>query len=360
MSYLKMRKDSFAILPNVAFGFNSDFHLKKDEIMVYIHLQFIKQIGLENMTRTYIDMLVNDLNWNTSTPTRDKKNMIGILESLENKGYIKIDFDGKLSKSLLTITINQEMKSKEVETYVEWKEKSFNFKGFTKINGESYNLAEGNGYKMIVIAYVSWRANAQFTYQIAFKEWESVLGVTDKTARLIINDCEDVINKESGEYYRNQNGKLKQETNKYSVKTKKNNVTSKIDSVTSKVKSISVIEKLKKEISDPKVHSNEDILNQIFDKKTYIKFDGYKVWKETNCEIVKKAGQSKINSMKASKNVNAGEVADRLENEYQEYLIEKNKSQEWLKRQIENHDIEDTWTPSYKKKEESFFDIFEN
>lgn len=360
MSKLKMRKDSFAIVPNVAFGFGGDYHLTKDEMMVYVHLQFVKHVGLENTTRTYVDMLIDDLGWGTSTPSRDKKNMVSILETLENKGFIKIDSDGKISKSLLTITINEEMKSKEVETVVDWKEKPFNFKGFTKITGDNYNLAEGNGYKMIVIAYVLWRANAQFKYQIAFKEWESVLGVTDKTARVIIDDCDSIINKQSGDFYKDEHGQLKQEPNTYTVKSQKSDVKSTVGKIETEVKTTSTLDKKREQVTDIKVMSDDDIFKQIFDKKTFIKFEGYKVWKETECKVVKEAGQAKINAMKASKNAIAGEVADRLENEYQEHLAEQNKKQEWLERQIANHDMDDIWIPSYEKKEESFFDIFED
>jgi len=353
MSKLKMRNESFVIVPNVAFGFGGDFHLTKDEMMVYVHLQFVKQIGLENTTRTNVDMLIDDLGWGTSTPSRDKKNMVSILETLENKGFIKIDCDGKMSKSILTISINENMKNMEAETIVDWKEKPFTFKGVTKVTGDNYNLAEGNGYKIIVIAYVLWRENAQFQYQIAFKEWESVLGVSDKTARTIIDDCDSIINKD-------EHGQLKQEPNSYSVKSQKSDVKSKVSKIESDTKATSTLDKKREQVTDIKVMSDNNIFKQIFDKKTFIKLEGYKVWKETECKVVKEAGQSKINAMKASENTIAGEIAERLEREYQEHLSEQSKKQEWLKIQITNYDYDDMWIPSYKKKEESSFNIFED
>ncbi|NUJ17347.1 hypothetical protein FKN04_12230 [Bacillus glycinifermentans] len=179
-----------AKLPNVVFAFGTEYHLTTDEIMVYTHIQFAKSVGMMNteITRTTVDMLIDDLGWWTTKESRDRSKMIKILEALEKKGYIKIETTNKkLAKGILTITIISEMRGVKAESSVSWKERSFEFFGYTEIYGDDYNLAEKNGQKLMVIAYVLWRSGLK-GYKIANKEWELVLAVTDKTARRIVEN----------------------------------------------------------------------------------------------------------------------------------------------------------------------------
>ena len=337
---MKMNEKSYIVVPNVAFAFGSEYHLNKDEFMVYAHLQFMKQVGLDNVTVTTVEMLVAGLGWETSKKSRDKANMAKILQSLEEKRYIKIDCDGEITKSILKIHHNQDLKEAVVETTVDWKNKPFVFKGYTQITGKEYNLAENNGYHMMVISYIKWRINAQFQYSISFKEWEAVLGVSDKTARTIIDKCESFINKISGDFYIDANGKVKQETNTYELITRKQetSVKSNLNRINQEVRNLTELEKKREECIDDYIVSNNDIFMQIFDMRTRIQFEGYKAWRETTCKVAKEAGQIKINKIKASpKNNYAGKKAiERLEKQYQEYLEERRKYNEMTEIMMEN------------------------
>lgn len=349
---------SYVIIPNVAFGFGTKYHLNKDEMMVFAHLQMMKQIGLVNTTITMVEVLVATLGWETTNKSRDKKNLAKALVGLQAKGYIKIECDGEIVKSILTITINKEMeKDFEVTSSVDWKDNPFVFKGFTRVDYEQYNLAENNGYKMIIIAYIKWRTNKKlkFDYKICFKEWEMVLGVTDKTAREILSNCASFINKESGAGYTNDQGQPRRKTNSYNMKSDTNG-SSNLEKETAKGKVESILDKAYTQVTDEKVFGNPDIFHQIFDKKKFIKIEGYKVWKETSCDIVKKAGQDKIDSMRASKNKIAGEVVDRLEGEYQEGILHKEQQKALVERQTSAHEYEE-FTSSYIKREKSSSDI---
>lgn len=328
-------KKSYAIIPNVAFGFGTKYHLNKDEFMVYVHLQFMKQIGLENTTVTMVDMLVKCLGWETSTKPRDKKRVVDALEGLQTKGYITFANDGKILKDMLVITINKEMEKLESETKVEWKENPYVWKGFTQVYYDKFNLAENNGYYFMAISYITWRDNAQHEWRISIKEWEGVFGVTDKTAREILVGCEKFITKISGGYYQDEVGQLKQEANQYTMQNV--SVESNLQKITNEAVAETALDKAFAKITDVEIKLNIDLFNQIFDKNTKWKFNGYKAWKETNCPFVKEGGQKKVDAMKASKNKVAGEVANRLEREYQEYLAEQTRKRERIEQQIEQH-----------------------
>jgi len=364
---MEMRnKKSYVIIPNVAFAFGTKYHLGKDEFMVFAHLQMMKQIGFENKAVTMVDMLVNGLRWETSTKPRDKKRVVNALEGLQNKGYIAIEHEGKILKDILRITINKEMEKLEEETKVDWKENPFVWKGFTQVSYDKYNLAENNGYHLMAISYTTWRNNKalQYEWRICIKEWEGVFGVTDKTAREILTKCEKFITKISGNHYIDEAGQVKQEANQYIVETVSvdNNILNKTnEAVTEKA-----LDKAFAKVTDVEIITNMDIFNQIFDKKTPWKFNGYKAWKETTCLFVKEGGQKKINSMRASKNTVAGEVADRLEREYQEHLSEQKKQNELIEQKVDRHfdtldfDNEEFVSPYVMKEKPSIDYIFED
>lgn len=114
-------------------------------------------------------------------------------------------------------------------------------------------------------------------------------------------------------------------------------------------------------VTDVKIKLDIDLFNQIFDKNTKWKDNGYKAWKETNCKFVKEGGQKKVDAMKASKNKVAGEVAERLEREYQKHILEQKQQNEQIEKQIVRHEnmwgTDEEFISSYVKKEKSNNDI---
>lgn len=352
---LKMAKKTKAKLPNVAFGFGTKFHLTADEVMVYIHIQFAKQVGLmdSEVTRTTVDMLIDDLGWWTSKESRDRSKMVKILESLEAKGYITIESTSeKMSKGILTITIVAEMRETKAEASVKWKVNTFKFFGYTEIYGDDYNLAEKDGQKLIVVAYVLWRSGVK-GYKIANKEWELVLDVTDKTAREIVNNTAVV--KISGVKYKDENGQVKQEPNTY-IPEKKVSAKSKMERVKQTATNMTYLEKFREKVTDIKYKHDDKVLMELNDSKTKLDWKGYKAWKETDCHILKEAGNKKFEILEK-----AGQTWIRkdLEDDYQERLENQQRTHRMM--EIHMNDIEgyEEFQTSYKPKENienNFFD----
>ncbi|WP_283751135.1 hypothetical protein [Bacillus cereus] len=348
---MKMTTDSYIQIPNVAFGFGTEYKLNKDELKVFAYLQFAKQVGTM-IVRTTVSIIVEDLDWETKKESRDKTKVANALTTLIDKGYIKCNFKKDIKKDTLTIEINEEMKKVVAEGTVDWKEKPFKFKGYTEITSKEYNLAEKNDYHLTVMAYHNWRNNAQFEYAICDKEWREVLGLGMTRTREIINDC-TFLTKVSGKKYQDENGQWKQETNQY---VKSTSVKTDLKEIEATNKNLTVLEKEHEKVTDENVLLNEDIFKQIFDKQTFIKFKGYKAWRETTCDHVKQVGQKKFEILEK-----AGQswVREKLEKEYQEGL----RNKEIIDRMIENQmndfeGYEEFQTPYKPKKieENNFFD----
>ncbi|RGO21770.1 hypothetical protein DXB28_12160 [Bacillus cereus] len=352
---LKMTTDNYIQIPNVAFGFGTEYKLNDDELKVFAYLQFAKQVGTM-VVRTNIEIIIEDLNWETTSASRDKKKVAMALSNLSEKGYITITFKegakNDVKKDNFTVTINDVMKSVEVKSEVDWKQKPFTFKGYTEIKASEYNLAEKNDYHLMVMAYYNWRNNAQFEYAICDKEWCEVLELGMTRTREIINDC-TFLTKVSGKKYQDENGQWKQETNQY---VKSTSVKPDLKGIETENKNLTILEKEREKVTDENVLLDDDVFKQIFDKNTFIKFKGYKAWKETTCDHVKKAGQKKFEILEK-----AGQswVGEKLESQYQEHLENQQRTHRMMEIHMNEFKGHEEWTSSYKPKEikeENFFD----
>lgn len=348
---MKMTENNYIQIPNVAFGFGTEYKLNNDELKVLAYLQFMKNVGTMNI-RTHVTIIVEDLGWTTSKASRDNAKAGKALEGLRDKGYITLSFNGDVKKNALAIEINDEMKKVIAEGKVDWKQNPFNFKGFTPITSSEYNLAGENDYHLTIMAYNNWRSNAQFEYAICDKEWCEVLELGMTRTREIINDC-TFLTKVSGKKYQDENGQWKQETNHY---VKSTSVKTDLKEIETADKKSTFLEKERKKVTDENVLVNNAIFEQIFDKKTFIEFKGYKAWKETTCDHVKKAGQKKFEILEK-----AGQswVREKLENEYQENLRSKEIMNRMIETQMNDFQGYEEFETPYKQKnieENNFFD----
>lgn len=346
---LKMTSKGFAQIPNVAFGFRTDYKLNKDDLKVFVYLQFTKQVGTM-IVRTNVEIIIEDLGWETTKASRDKSRVADALNNLSEKGYIEIAYKKDIKKDSLTITINEDMKKTEAQSTVEWKQNPFNFKMFTQIGADEYNLAENNDYALLVVAYYKWRQNAKFKYAISDKEWAEVLELSVKRTRQIIDEC-TFLTKISGTKYQDENGQWKQEANQY-IMDKDMKTSEKLEKADAETRKVSFLDKQREKVTDLIVKYDGKTFNQIFDKRTPMELEGYIAWKETECKIVKEAGQSKIDAILKSTKEGAKYVVKRLEREYQEHLSHQ-ASQEKVEKMVEKQLEEMNANPeSYMTEEE--------
>lgn len=343
-----INKRSYIIIPNIAFGFGTEFHMTTDEFMVFGYLQLAKSVGLENQIMTMVDVILEALYWNTSNTSRDRSRVIEALTGLRDKGYITVEFSGtKMASSVLTITINKGMEGVEATSTVEWKENPFTFKKFTRVEYYEYNLAKGNGEHLMVTAYTKWRENLKktknITYKIAYPEWQAVLNVSYNKAVDTIKECEPFIEKITGSYFKDENGQWKQETNEYSVKQPISNV----KELEKKAKEMNVHEKFAEKVTDLRYKFEDNILKQINDYGTKWELDGYTAWVETECPILKEAGEKKF---KILENNGLVWIKENLENKYEKRQLHIKHQQKSIENQIADYE---PWVSSYKKPEKS-------
>ncbi|MFP3321987.1 hypothetical protein R0K05_02730 [Planococcus sp. SIMBA_160] len=351
---MKMNEKFFITVPNVAFAWGTDYHLTTDEFMLYSHLQFMRQGSQWNQTYTSVDMIIYFLESETKNKQRDKNKIIKNLEKLVEKGYVTIECNGSIKKDFFLVKQVQEILSSEYIVEIEENNVKRKFKGFTKVTGEQYSLANNEGRALMTIAYVTWRN--KIDYKIPKSEWTKVLSIAKSTLEISFNDYQDrFLMVTEGSYYLNELQQVRQETNSHAITDVRKKPVD-LASKTKGPKHEEYLDSLRSRVSDIKVLDDNEVFMQIFDKNTFIRFKGFRVWKETKCLIVKESGKKKIESMRASENQYSSKAVDKLEIEYKEYQNNKANSERLAAQHIssEEGDVNSSFNhefySSYKKK----------
>lgn len=207
--------NSFGVIPNKMFAFDTKYFCDNDEKMVYLELWFLQSIGNMGTDDTKLaivnlDLLTYTLGWETlSRESRGRQRVADCLNSLNSKGYIY--FAGELthsSRNSFTIVILGMDYEHEVFVDIPWSENIRKFTGYSKIMASDYNRLK-EGYDLTLFLYTKWRENVG--YKISYVEWGKVLNVSDRQARSIIENT-GAITKEQGSYNPESS---KNETNSY-------------------------------------------------------------------------------------------------------------------------------------------------
>lgn len=208
--------NSFGVIPNKMFAFDTKYFCDNDEKMVYLELWFLQSIGNIGGTNdnkiaiVNLDLLTYTLGWETpSRESRGRQRVANVLNSLNRKGYVY--FSGELthsSRSSFTIVILGMDYEHEVFVDIPWSENIRKFTGYSKIMASDYNRLK-EGYDLTLFLYTKWRENVG--YKISYVEWGKVLNVSDRQARSIIENT-GAITKEQGSYNPESS---KNETNSY-------------------------------------------------------------------------------------------------------------------------------------------------
>ena len=208
--------NSFGVIPNKMFAFDTQYFCNNDEKMVYLELWFLQSIGNmggvndSKLAIVNLDLLTYTLGWETpSKESRGRQRVADALNSLKNKGYVY--FKGDLthsSRNALTIIILGMDYEHEVFVDIEWSENIRKFTGYSKIMASDYNRLK-QGYDLTLFLYTKWRENV--SYKISYVEWGKVLNVSDRQARTIIENTGAIV-KEQGSYNPESS---KNETNSY-------------------------------------------------------------------------------------------------------------------------------------------------
>ena len=208
--------NSFGVIPNKMFAFDTKYFCNNDEKMVYLELWFLQSIGNmggvddNKLAIVNLDLLTYTLGWETpSRESRGRQRVANALNSLNNKGYIYftsvLTHSSRNSFTIVILGMDYEL---EVFVDIPWSENVRKFTGYSKIMASDYNRLKER-YDLTLFLYTKWRENVG--YKISYVEWGKVLNVSDRQARTIIENT-GAITKEQGSYNPENS---KNETNSY-------------------------------------------------------------------------------------------------------------------------------------------------
>ncbi len=195
-------------LPNVSRAYGSEYYLTDVEMAILVQLGVNVTAFETSIVKTNVDMLNAELEIDKNV-SRGRSTISEAIISLQQKGYIKVEFVGKNIESspLLTVTILNDLNNTLVEV------DGTKFTGFTAVTKDILKVAkEGKpvkfGQRLKVLTHIKWRN--EINYSISFEEWKNVLNVVLSTAKSNIYKMEKDGSIEilHGEYKRNDDGTL--------------------------------------------------------------------------------------------------------------------------------------------------------
>lgn len=197
-------------VPNIARAYDTEYYLTDSEMAVLVTIGHSAWAWNPDITKTNVEFLFSELQLDTKNQSRSKKEIIENIMSLEQKGYIKVDFDGDEIKNntlLIIHNVNEDMMIKKVT------KDGTTFTGFTPVTNKILKLAKQGkssklGQRLKVLTHVVWRS--EIDYSISFEEWANVLDLTAKQTKTVIKalEKEDIIEILHGEYRKNDDGTL--------------------------------------------------------------------------------------------------------------------------------------------------------
>ncbi|MBO0487179.1 hypothetical protein [Vagococcus fluvialis] len=353
-------KKAFARIYNRMFAFNTNYFCNNDEKVVYSELWLLQPIGLlegkNKKVITTLDILTYNLDWVTpSKKIRGKSRVCSALKSLQEKGYISFDCDLKgSSRDVLEITIIDIDAKEDVIVQATWTDSNRNFKGFTDLKVNEYNVLKSE-YDLSIYTYCKWRENNPYIYKICYKEWAEILGISERYAQTLINNS-DVIIKTQGAFNKEHN---KNETNSYKVNSNIevehliNNHVDVVDSLSDNLNNYndldtnldmedsdtpSIIESIMRKINDERVKGDTALLQEIISQDVYFTDNAFEILKTTKDKELKTRGNEKIASI--SKTEGGKKVIMGFETRYDKKVKEKKRKEKERKQRIDNGWIE--------------------
>ncbi|WP_195536195.1 hypothetical protein [Bacillus paralicheniformis] len=208
-----IEKQFYVMFPLKMFSYENKGFIDKNEtdaLLVFFILGKLSNFHERTLTFCNVEMLESQLEFDPKNKQRSKKRVGDALLVLESKGYIKMTYEGELTKAPLI----------EVETIQEHEDSvsgGSTFSGYVKVFENVFQLADSDGKLFKILVYTLWRQNID--YSISYKEWSKVLGIAESTTKRVLKEYKEQgkIVVQNGSYYRDERGQVKQEMNKYSV-----------------------------------------------------------------------------------------------------------------------------------------------
>jgi hypothetical protein len=349
----------FVPIPNRAFAFETTYYLTSEELIVLYNLHYLKLAKDPTTAVTNVNVLNELIVFDINNSSRGKKKIQEILMKLHDKGYIFLSFsDSKLDNNTVIQVFFPDLDSfiyKEPITSGNW-----TYVGFTEVTEEMYDRAN-NSQQFKVLIYVEWRSfknsNEKRNYAISYNEWELVLGVSHQTAVKVIKQCciDGLIKKHRGQYYINEYGEIRQETNMY--ETKEDNQEKIIDPM----KELHTFMNSEMEREKSAEIRKHNWFNTGDD--SWLSVDDFVIYLTTNCSILKKHADKRIKAICG--NPSGKEKIDELNQKaLQKIAISNQQSNLQLKRDMvirkeirEGLARESTSTSTFSSRHEADYDL---
>lgn len=310
-------KEKFVKIPMKMFAYESVNYVKNDEIAVYYEIVYHASARNVSVSFVTVELLYSRLKWDFKSPSRGKKRILSAILSLQEKGYISLATVDEINNN--TYLVIHTPKNNSLIFTEKIRSGSSVYTGWTPITEKKMNILKEDinnvGQRLKILTYIIWRFN--IGYAISYEEWANVLKISESTAKRVIKSLreEKIINIESGVYYSDHFGKIRQEINKYEVNENVEEDEYKT-TILRKIRRVDEIANLLAKTTDERVKSGK---YNLFKYGENLTIEDMHIYMTTQCPIVKEWGEKRFTAI--SKNSVGKVMVDSWRSEVERELV---------------------------------------
>lgn len=276
----------FVAFPMKMYAYETKYFASDDEFLVFFHIGRLVSARNPLIAFVNVELLHPMIQFDRTNDSRNKKRILNAILGLQSKNYIKIEQPEQDAKNTTLLTITLPHVEDSIYTSVVYSGGS-KYSGFTPVTDTMFGMAD-TVKELKVLIYTDWRG--KINYSVSYREWADVLGVSSQTAVNLIESCREkgFISKHRGDYYKADDGSIRQETNRYFVKHSVGGDWNPDKEMNTALKSMK-----------SKQNSTETRPHKWFTKDFIVENDMY-VYLTTKCDVLKEHAKSRINGVSTS------------------------------------------------------------
>jgi len=337
--------DHFVAIPMKMYAHESNYFASDDEFLVFFHIGRLVSARNPRIAFVNVELLHPMIQFDRTNESRNKKRILNAILGLHSKSYINIGQPVQDAKNTTLLTITLPHVEDSIYTSPVYSGGS-KYSGFTPVTDTTFGMAD-TVKELKVLIYTDWRG--KINYSVSYSEWADVLGVSSQTAVNLIESCREkgLISKHRGDYYKADNGSIRQETNKYFVRESHGEDWTPSKEMNTALKSMKA-----------KSTSIETRPHKWFSKEFIDEADMY-VYLTTKCSVLKAHAKARIESIshspsgKANMDKHLTKANEKIHQEQQVKLVQDALSQANMRNIIEDDNRTDRYWSQHREKRKS-------
>lgn len=279
-------KDPFVAIPMKMFAYETKYFASDDELLVFFNIGRLVSARNPLIAYVNVELLHSMIQFDRTNGSRNKKRIRDAILGLQSKNYIRIELPVQDINNTTLLEVVLPHLEDDIYTSLVYSGGS-KYRGYTEVTDKMFSMTD-TVKELKVLIYTDWRE--KINYNVPYSEWANVLGVSIQTAVNAIESCREkgIISKHRGDYYKADDGSIRQKTNSYNVKESNENDWNPNKEMNTALKSM----KSKSTSTETRPHK--------WFTKDYINDNDMYIYLTTKCDVLKAHAKARIEGVSKS------------------------------------------------------------